>query len=143
MPDIYLVGVDGSDGAKRAVRFAAVQAKKAGAKLLIAHVIEWSRFEVMLAPELSSRPTVREREIGRATETILKPAQGLASGDVEVETVLHHGHAAQGLVELAKEHKASQIFIGRQGQADLGDLLHGSVAGNLARIASVPVTVVP
>ena len=143
MPDIYLVGADGSEGSKRAIRFAADQAKKTGATLLLAHVIEWSRFEVMLAPEVADRHVVREREIERAKDTILKPAQELAGPDVATDTVVHHGHAAQGLADLAKEYKVSQIFIGRHGHANLGDLLHGSVVSNLSRICSVPVSVIP
>lgn len=143
MADIFLVGADGSEGSKRTIRFAAEQAKKAGATLLIAHVIEWSRFEVMMMPEVEDRHAVREREIQRATDTILKPAQELAGPDVSTETIVHHGHAAQGLADLAREYRVAQVFIGRHGHSNLGDILHGSVVSNLSRICSVPVTVIP
>ena len=143
MPEIYLVGADGSEGSNRTIRFAAELAKKTGATLLLAHVIEWSRFEVMMVPEVADRHTAREREIQRATDTILKPAQELAGPDVSSQTVVHHGHAVQGLADLAKEHKVSQVFVGRHGHSNLGDLLHGTVVGNLSRICPVPVSVVP
>ena len=142
MADLYMVGTDGSDGSKRAVQFAVDLAKKTGAKLLLAHVIEWSRFEFMMSPDLEQRHALREKEISRAKNKVLLPAEQTA-GDLATESVVHHGHAAQGLADLATEHEVSQIIIGRQGHSNLSDFLHGSVAGNLARISPVPVTVVP
>ena len=142
MAEVYMVGADGSEGAKRALDYAVGLAKKTGAKLLLAHVIEWSRFEFMMSPALEQRHVMREKEISRAKDKILLPAEQ-AAGDLLTESVVHHGHAAQGLAELAKEHKVSQIIIGRKGHSNLGDFLHGSVAENLSKISPVPVTVVP
>ncbi len=143
MADIFLVGTDGSEGSKRAVHFAVEQAKKTGASVLLANVIEWSRYEFMMSPELEQRHALREREMTRAKTEILEPAQKEAGSEVPVDTVMHHGHAAQGLADLAKEHEVSQIFIGRRGHSNLGELLHGSVAGNLSKVSPVPVTIVP
>ena len=142
MADVYMVGTDGSDGSKRAIQYAVDLAKKTGAKLLLAHVIEWSRFEFMMSPALEERHALREKEIARAKDKILLPAEQ-AAGDLVIESLVHHGHAARELAVLAKEHKVSQIIIGRQGHSNLGDLLHGSVAGNLSKISPVPVIVVP
>ncbi|MGI9386726.1 MAG: universal stress protein, partial [Methyloligellaceae bacterium] len=62
---------------------------------------------------------------------------------VGVDAVVHHGHPAETLVDLAKEHDAAQIFIGRKGHSRIATLLFGSVAGSLVQTSPVPVTVVP
>ncbi len=142
MAELYLVGTDGSEGSKRAIQFAVSLARKTGAKLLIAHVIEWSRFDFMMSPALEERHASREVEIARAKDEILLSAEQTA-GDLATESLVHHGHAAQELADMAKEHKVGQIIIGRQGHSNLSDMLHGSVASNLAKISPVPVTVVP
>jgi len=142
MADIYIVGTDGSEGSKRAVIYAAALARQTGAKLLLAHVIEWSRFEFMMSPDLEQRPAARDAEIARAKDKILLAAEE-AAGGLATESIVHHGHAATGLAELATDHKASLIIIGRQGHSNLNDLLHGSVVNNLSKISPVPVTVVP
>ena len=75
---------------------------------------------------------------------MLDPILGeLRAGGVEVEGVVRHGHAAEVLSGLAGEFGAAQIFVGRLGQSRIAALLFGSVAGSLAQISRVPVTVVP
>ena len=42
MSDLYIVGVDGSEGSRRALYVAAHAAHRSGARLLVTHVIEAS-----------------------------------------------------------------------------------------------------
>lgn len=144
MTNTLLVGIDGSEGGKRAVDFAAVRAKFAGARVIVAYVIEWSQYSFNTPEENEVRHKRREEEIERARAQILDPAvAALKSSGIEVEGMVRHGHPAQVLCSLAKETGAAQIFIGRRGLSRLEVLLFGSVAGSLVQMSPVPVTVVP
>lgn len=144
MADTFLVGIDGSECCSRAVDFAAVHAKHAGARLIVAYVIEWSPFTFNTPEENELRHKRREEELARARSQVLEPVLAeLKQAGVTAEGAMRHGHAAETLAQLAEEHKASQIFIGRRGVSKLQALLFGSVAGSLVQISPIPVTVVP
>lgn len=144
MTDTLLVGVDGSDGGARAAAFAAECAKSSSANLIVAYVIEWSPYTFNTPQENEERHKRREEEVSRAESGVLEPLVGsLQNSGIEAKGVVRHGHAAEVLGELAKEHKASQIFIGRRGISKLQAMLFGSVAGSLVQISPVPVTVIP
>ncbi len=144
MTDILLVGIDGSDGGRRAADFAATRAKAGNGRLVVAYVIEWSPYTFNTPEENEKRHKRREEEIERAEARVLDPlVASLKSSGVEVEGVVRHGHAAQVLSDLAGESGAAEIFIGRRGHSKLAALLFGSVAGTLVQISPVPVTVVP
>ena len=144
MTDIFLVGIDGSECGRRAADFAAVHAKHAGAHLIVAYVIEWSPYTFNTPEENELRHKRREEEIARAQSQVLEPMLAeFKKAGVAADGVVRHGHAAETLAQLADEHKASQIFIGRRGVSKLQALLFGSVAGSLVQISTIPVTVVP
>ena len=132
MTETMLVGVDGSDSSRRAADFAAARARAGNARLVVAYVIEWSPYTFNTPEENEIRHRRRDPILGE-----------LRAGGVEVEGVVRHGHAAEVLSGLAGEFGAAQIFVGRLGQSRIAALLFGSVAGSLAQISRVPVTVVP
>ncbi len=144
MTSTFLVAVDGSEGSARAVEFAATRAKAGGAKLVLAHIIEWSPYSFHTPEELAERHRRREEEIERAQATVLDPVSRSLSGQgLSVETVVRHGHTAETLVEIAEAHGVAQIFVGRRGLSRMQAMLFGSVAAALVQISTVPVTVVP
>jgi nucleotide-binding universal stress UspA family protein len=144
MADLYLVGVDGSEGSRRALDFAAERARLAGAKLLLAHVIDWSPYAVLPPQDLAQRHHQREEEIANATRVILEPLLAQARAlQVEAEALARHGHAGGTLAEIADERGAKQIFVGRRGVSKVKALLFGSVSVGLVQVSTVPVTVVP
>lgn len=144
MTKTLLVGIDGSEGGRRAADFAATCAQADNARLMVAYVIEWSPYSFNTPEENEKRHKRREEEIERAQSQVLDPfVASLKSSGVNAEGVVRHGHAAQVLVDLAQEVGATQIFIGRRGLSKLQVLMFGSVAGSLVQIATVPVTVVP
>jgi nucleotide-binding universal stress UspA family protein len=144
MTDTMLVGIDGSEASRRAAEFAATRARAGRARLVAAYVIEWSPYTFNTPEENEQRHKRREEEIERARTQVLDPLVAtLRSSGLEVEGVVRHGHAAQVLSDLAVEHGAAQIFIGRRGISKIAALLFGSVAGSLVQVSPVPVTVVP
>ena len=144
MPLIFVVGADGSEAGKRALELALEQALGRNARLIIVHGIEWSRYEIMNAPEAAIRHQTKEQEIAQANELILDPIRSALSGrGVDFETMARHGHPAEILAQIATETGASQIFIGRHGHSRLGAALFGSVAFALSQTSPVPVVIVP
>jgi nucleotide-binding universal stress UspA family protein len=141
---VFLVGVDCSSCGSRALDYAADRAEVKDAKLLVAHVIEWSPFSFSTPQENEERHKRREEEIQRAQDEIINPILAdLADRDIDVEGVVRHGHVAETLLAIARENDATNIMIGRNGSSKLEARLFGSVANSLVQIADRPVTVVP
>lgn len=141
---VFLVGVDCSDCGGRALAYAAERASFKGARLLVAHVIEWSQFQFSTPQENEERHKRREEEIQRAHAEIVDPiVESLRAKGIDAEGVVRHGHAADTLDDLAHEYEVTNIVIGRRGSSRLKAHLFGSVASTLVQIADRPVTVVP
>ncbi len=141
---IFLVGVDCSSCANRALEYAADRAAVNNAKLLVAHVIEWSQFSFSTPQENEERHKRREEEIQRAQSEIIDPIiEQLSEKNINVEGVVRHGHVAETLLAIARKSEATNIMIGRKGSSRLEARLFGSVASTLIQIADRPVTVVP
>lgn len=144
MAEAIVAAYDGSAAARRAVDHALALAKARGAPLVVAHVLEWSPYSFLTPEEIAERHKRRSEEITRAQSAVLAPLVAELSGrGIEVETVIRYGHVAETLCEIASEHGAGQIVIGRTGHSTLASRIFGSVAGSLAQMAPVPYTIVP
>lgn len=132
-----VVGYDGSDGAKAAVRAAIEVAKAYGDTLIMAfaydlHPVAGEIHDYHSAlKELASQRLQEARELAGGT-----------SG-VEIESAILERHPAQGLVELADQRDARVIVVGTRGDSPLRGALVGSVPHKLLQIANRPVLVVP
>lgn len=144
MSHTYLIAFDGSNASHRALTYGVERARASGARVVLAHVLEWSPYSFLSAEEIAERHKRRNEEVGRAENIILNPMKEKLSRDgVEVETVVRYGHVAETLGTLAEEYKVTQIIIGRTGETGLQKRLFGSVSVTLAQIAPVPCTIVP
>lgn len=144
MSSVLMVGVDGSECGSRAVEYAAARARKSGAKVYIAYVIEWSQFTFSTAMENAERHQRREEEIQRAHSEIVDPVvDRLSAEGLDVEGLVRHGHVADTLNDLAKSKGAVNIILGRQGTSKLKSHVFGSVGSRLVQSAECAVTVVP
>ena len=143
MTTCFLVGIDGSEGAARAAEFAAQRARAESGKLILAHVVDWSPYELMSPQDLASRSVDSKTESDEARTAMLEPVAAKLGADVNVELVVRHGHPAETMAELATELGATQVFVGRRGRSRLKTMLFGSVSGSLVQACSVPLTVVP
>lgn len=144
MSEKVVVGYDDSQASKNALGFAVDLAKARGCALVVVHVLEWSPYSFLTPEELEERHKRRREELNRAEEALLAPVRAeLASAGVEAETMSRYGHIAETLAEIIKETGAKQVVIGRTGHSGLSSRIFGSVAGTLAQVATVPVTIVP
>ena len=141
---LILSATDGSEGAERAVAFAAEIAKSFNAKLLIVHVSEdrLSQKELALLERLRVTEGDALEEISSRT---LSKAKAVAQkhGAVNIETMPTAGDPAKVLIEIAKGEHADAIVSGRRGLNQLEGLLLGSVSQKLSCLAPCAVIVVP
>ena len=144
MSNTYLLGVDGSDNSKRAANHAVERARAMGSAVIAVFVIEWSPYSFQTPEENEVRHQRRESEIEMANKKVLQPLlDDISTQGVKVEGVVKHGNIPQIMLNLAKEHDARGIIIGRLGDGGLSSLLFGSVTSRLVQASDVPVTVVP
>lgn len=145
--DSVLVGVDRSDGSRRALRYALNRARVNSWQVTVANVINWSRYSTFHTHEDNEmRPVKSKQEIERAQAEIIDAllseamAEGLTEG-IEVTTVVRHGRPSEVLSKMGRKHDL--IVVGRTGDSNLKVAIFGSTASRLVQHASVPVVVVP
>lgn len=144
-----LVGVDLSDGSRRALRFALMRARVNDWPVTVVNVVNWNRFSTFHTHEDNERrPVTRQEEIDHANNEIIEPllaearAEDLLQG-VEVTTLVRHGRPSEVLGDLAAELGTDLIVVGRTGDSQLKIAIFGSTAMRLVQHAPVPVVVVP
>jgi len=141
--NMIVVGVDQSEGAKEALRFALEEAKLRHARLRVVHA--WQYGTIGAAGAESFYPAVgadlsEVREAaGQALEQTLR--ETLADTDsVEVERRLVEGRPAGVLVD--ESHDADLLVVGSRGHGGFTELLLGSVSQQVSHHAACPVVIV-
>jgi nucleotide-binding universal stress UspA family protein len=130
-----VVGYDGSECAKEAVRVAIEIGKAYGEKVVIAFGYELNP----VAGELHDyHAALKELATKRLTE-----ATALAADDADVEAVIVEKAPAAGLVALADERDARVIVVGTRGESPIRGALLGSTPHKLLQLSDRPVLVVP
>ena len=135
MSGIVAVGVDGSEGSRRALRWAAEEARLRGARLRAITV--WSYMD---QPAGTFDPAYTEANARRELDTAIA-ALGDDAGGVEIEPVTVCDLPAHGLLEAAED--ADLLVVGSRGHGGFRGLLLGSVSQQVAHHATVPVVIVP
>jgi nucleotide-binding universal stress UspA family protein len=131
-----VVGYDGSDCSREAVRVALEVGKAYGENVVIAFAYELSP----VGGELHDyHAALRELATKRLIE-----ATALASGaEGDVEAVIVEQAPAQALVALAAERDARVIVVGTRGESPIRGALLGSTPHKLLHLSDRPVLVVP
>ena len=139
---MIVVGIDGSESAARALRFAAQEARLRGRGLRV--VGAWHVPATVYAggPMAPSGIGHAEFEYSMRIAAERQVAEGLAAfPDVNRELVIAKGDAAEVLLEQAAD--ADMLVLGSRGLGGLRGLLLGSVGHECARQATCPVVIVP
>ena len=135
-PDI-VVGVDGSAGSQRALRWAADEAVRTGRELVVTHAYEWpmagARFPVAgeYADDLQR---VAEDIVAAAVEDAARHAPGVV---VRGETVV--GSAGVVLAQCGVD---DMVVVGNRGRGGFASLMLGSVGHHVVTHARATVVVV-
>lgn len=131
-----VVGADGSDHSRRALRWALDEARQRRARVLIIHVFSYG-------------PAAATPYPGNALEQIAENAQAILDREVDfavesgvfAEGQLECGSAAHTLVEASRH--ADLVVVGSRGHGAFTGALLGSVSSAVVHHAHCPVVVVP
>lgn len=132
-----VVGIDGSDNAKQALRWAAKQAGYTGASLDVVGAWEYPATYGWVAV-----PDVNLDLAGYTQKALDEAVADVYGGDsaASVSTRVIQGHAAEVLVEASKG--AELLVVGSRGYGGFADALLGSVSTYCVHHAHGAVTVV-
>jgi nucleotide-binding universal stress UspA family protein len=139
--NLIVVGVDESKHARRALEWAADEARIRGARLRIVHAYQVPVSEIVhRADQYISLHDVHEAEARKVLDDALKNARDLAPQlDIVGDAV--EAPPARALVEASKE--ADMIVVGSRGRGGFAGLLLGSVGQQTVHHATCPVVVIP
>ncbi|CAM4162130.1 universal stress protein [Palleronia rufa] len=142
--ETFVVAYDDDTSDTAVLDCAIARASKAGAKLVIIHVLEWSQYSFLSNEELAERHKRRTEELSRAESHVITPALERAkAAGVEATGIVKHGSVADLVVKAAAAEKAEFIFVGRSGSGEARARIFGSVPLAIAQIATVPTVIVP
>ena len=146
-PMKIIVGVDGSEGSKRAVDWCAAYAGLLGAEVIAIFALDFpvttaSGFGVARIPIPIPPPTDAEREQLRRTvfEDWCRP---LSQSGVAFRAVVSDGSAAPAIMELAEKESADLVVTGRTGCGGFVGLVLGSTTYQLSHHLGRPLVIVP
>ncbi len=131
-----IVGYDGSECAKAALRVGLEVGRAYEEKVVIAFGYELSPVGGELRDYQHALRELASRRVSEGSE--LAQAAG-----AEVETVIVEQSPASGLAELAAERDARVIVVGTRGESPIRGALLGSTPHKLLQLADRPVLVVP
>ena len=138
-----VVGIDGSDGSKRAAEHGTAIARKWGAKLKLVTVVRtpegwWGIGGAPPSPESLSNALVEgQQKILREFE------EDLDLEGIDYETVEELGDPVTRLLAVTEASGADMVVIGRRGAGLAERVILGSTADRLTHLAPCPVLVVP
>ncbi len=130
-----VVGVDGSESALQATRWAAREATQRGADVRLVHV---RQLPLLLPPE-----DLYAQELTEQGRTWLSAARDVArqvSADIDIHIQVRTGQPGEELV--AETEDAGLVVVGSRGLGGFRSLLLGSVANALTAHARCPVVVI-
>ncbi len=140
-----VVGTDGSDTAKTAVRYAIDLARELGARLQIVSAYE---------PVSDQRLRNEKVEVPKDLQWMINPREDVLSlledaqqeahvtGIELVETFARQGDAADAILDVAEEQRSDLIVVGNRGMTGAKRFLLGSVPNKISHHAPCSVLIV-
>lgn len=132
---MIVVGVDGSEPSKEALRWAARQARITGSTLHVVAAWEWPVSWGWSPPYPANFDP--ERDTRQALETTVEEVLGR---DIDVRMMVREGRPAPVLLDAAAN--AELLVVGSRGRGEFAGMVLGSVSEHCVHHASCPVVVV-
>jgi nucleotide-binding universal stress UspA family protein len=139
-----VVGVDGSDGARRALEWAAAEARLRGARLVAVHSWEMPPLGISAGPfdpPMTLDPDLMQRVEAGARSVLDRELDAVDVSGLEVDKRAEPRNPADALLEAARE--ADLLVVGTRGHGGFTGLLLGSVSQQVSNHAPCPVVIVP
>ncbi len=138
---MIVVGIDGSDVAKEALRYALHEASIRGTRVRVVH--GWMPTQVMPAAGPGAVAPIDVTPYHDAAEALIRKTVQAVAGDHadRVERVICESPAGNAIIDNARD--AELIVVGRRGLGAVRSLMLGSVSSYVVQHATCPVLVVP
>ena len=136
-----VVGYDGSEAAKAALRWAIDEARRRDATVEIIHAWQFPRI-AFAGWGTTMVPLIAPADLERAAEEVERQALSDAAAvdaTVEVTASASRGHPAEVLVAAAAD--ADLLVVGSRGHGGFAGMLLGSVSHSVAAHAACPVVI--
>jgi nucleotide-binding universal stress UspA family protein len=130
----FLVGYDGSEGAKKAIDRAVTMVKE-GDEIVVVFVVPPTKIE-----EFAGFDT--DLTVDRAREILDGVAESLEDTGVSASTYVKEGDVADEIIKLGAELECDLIVVGSYGLSKVGTFALGNVAEEVARKATRPVLLI-
>ncbi|WP_070198779.1 universal stress protein [Streptomyces oceani] len=145
---LIVVGADGSDHARRALRFGMEEARLRGLPVRAVCAYEYTpdryaAYGWLTAPDPDGAlyRQVYDNALHDVTETVREVLAELGNPDVRVEPVAEPGRPAKVLLEASRD--ATMLVVGSRGSGMWGRLTLGSTSTEVVHNAHLPVVVLP
>jgi nucleotide-binding universal stress UspA family protein len=135
-----VVGVDGSDEARRALLWACSEAQVHAAPVLVVHVWHYP-YGIAPAAATATREELRASFKRDAEEVLAKEVTTARETGAEVSSMLLEGSPTDQLVRAAQP--GDLLVVGSHGRGGFTGLLLGSVGQQCAHHARCPIVIVP
>lgn len=130
-----LVGLDGSEQAKRALDLALEIANKFSANVVLLGVIDY-----MPIIDKEYVNNLKRRHENILSEALNKAQR--AKPNLQITKMLTEGRPADKIIEKAQDGKFDLIVMGSRGRGGISEFIGGSVSDKVADEASCPVVIV-
>ena len=141
--NMIVVGIDHSEQAKKALRFALEEAKLRNAKLRVVHAWQYGTIGTTGIGGYTPVVGADVNEVREAAEHVLEDTlrESLSDTDsVEIERRVVEGRPAGVLVNESGD--ADMLVVGSRGHGGFAELLLGSVSQQVSHHAACPVVIV-
>lgn len=139
-----VVGIEGSGGAKAALKWAIQEAKFRHATIVVATA--YSPSWVPVSPDFTYIPVDNfnvEEEVGRMQEQIAHEVlEEIGAEKASIKYVRKKGSPSDTLIAIAEAEDADMLVVGSRGRGGVRGLLLGSVSHQIAHHGSCPVVIV-
>lgn len=138
----FLVAVDGSDNAMRAVHYAVSLARDESPAHVYLATVESEPMAYGEAAAMVDYPRLARAQRQRS-EALLQPAvELLTQAEVAHEAAVLRGDPAQAIVRRAEELGCDVIVMGTRGRGPIANLVLGSTANKVIHLTKLPVTLI-
>jgi len=139
----FLVVIDDTEDCNRAVAFAAYRVRRTGGAIVFLAVIDTADFQQWLGVEDVMRAEAME-EAERLIDTRIARVKKI-SDEIQVETVIREGRAAEAVEHLIAEDEDIAILVlaGSSANDGPGELVTSLAMRGGANALHIPVTIIP
>jgi nucleotide-binding universal stress UspA family protein len=140
---MYIVGIDGSEWAIRALERAILLAEKTGAKVKLVQVITPILSEPFVVDGGIVPMIKNEDEKKMALNILSSLCDQYKKSNIHLDSEVLRGDPAEVLHDKTKTEHANMLFVGRRGRSRLSEIIVGSVSNKLAHSIGIPIVLVP